>query len=70
MDTTPIIALRDNLKQTIAGKRLLLDCLDRSSDPASAVAASFVKINLDELERILVDVETCCQQYHPSEAIQ
>ena len=51
-----VYQLRDNLKNTIKNKRELL--VDISDD----LVAQFLKINIDELERILVDVEICCEQ--------
>ena len=52
--------IRDNLKNTIAGKEHMLEvylknlCLAQMPEDA---AVSFLKINIDELKRILVDVE-------------
>ena len=55
-----VYQLRDNLKNTIKNKRELLDAMsDVSFD---ALVVRFLKINIDELERILVDVEKCCDQ--------
>ena len=55
-----VYQLRDNLKNTIKNKRELLVML--SGDPLHPVVAQFLKINIDELELILVDVEICCKQ--------
>lgn len=55
-----VYQLRDNLKNAIKNKRELLDML--SGDPLHPVVAQFLNINIDELERILVDVEICCEQ--------
>lgn len=55
-----VYQLRDNLTNTIKNKRELLDAMsDVSFD---ALVVRFLKINIDELERILVDVEKCCDQ--------
>ena len=55
-----VYQLRDNLKNTIKNKRELLVAMsDKSSED---LVAQFLKINIDELERILVDVEICCEQ--------
>ena len=55
-----VYQLRDNLTNTIKNKRELLDAMsDVSFD---ALVVRFLKINIDELERILVDVEICCEQ--------
>ena len=51
-----VYQLRDNLKNTIKNKRELL--VDISDD----LVAQFLNINIEELERILVDVEICCEQ--------
>ncbi len=55
-----VYQLRDNLKNTIKNKRELL--VDISDDSSDDLVAQFLKINIDELERILVDVEICCEQ--------
>ena len=55
-----VYQLRDNLKNTIKNKRELLVAMsDVSFDD---LVVRFLKINIDELERILVDVEICCKQ--------
>ena len=55
-----VYQLRDNLKNTIKNKReLLVDISEESSDD---LVAQFLNININELERILVDVEICCEQ--------
>ena len=53
----------DNLRLTIAGKEKYLAQLRKTYDQTgvrSAVAA-YVELNIDELERILVDVEQCIE---------
>lgn len=55
-----VYQLRDNLKNTIKNKRELL--VDISDDSSDDLVAQFLNINIDELERILVDVEICCEQ--------
>lgn len=54
-----VYQLRDNLKNTIKNKRELL--VDRSEEYSDLVV-QFLNVNIDELERILVDVEICCEQ--------
>lgn len=55
----------DNLKNTIAGKQKVLDTLKNprdlppGADMAVASLSQFLEINIDELKRILVDVEAC-----------
>jgi len=68
-----IYTVRDNLKNTIAGKEKHLaglqecirgleamDCQDDSWFRAT-VTAEYLAINLDELRNILADVEKCCE---------
>ena len=59
-----------NLRNTIAGKEKYLDevrtarCIaDRSEDIALHAVQELLKVNVDELKRILQDVEVCCQQH-------
>ena len=55
-----VYQLRDNMKNTIKNKRELLVAMsDVSFDD---LVVRFLKINIDELERILDDVEICCEQ--------
>ena len=60
-----------NLKNTIAGKEHLLDQYARALDGdkmlyeqkiAVGAAKEFLQINIDELRRILQDVEKCCEK--------
>lgn len=55
-----VYQLRDNLKNTIKNKRELL--VAKSDVSFDDLVVRFLKINIDELERILVDVEICCEQ--------
>ncbi len=68
-----IYTVRDNLKNTIAGKEKYLAQVD--SALAGGLASSqlrialsttqeFLAINIDELKRILQDVEVCCEQHN------
>lgn len=64
-----IQTVAENLRNTIAGKEELLvkrrqeledgDCY---SDSAHQAIIRFLTINIDELKRILQDVEVCCKQ--------
>ncbi len=67
-----IYTVRDNLKNTIAGKEKYLAQVD--SALAEGLASSqlrialsttqeFLSINIGELKRILQDVEMCCEQH-------
>jgi hypothetical protein len=64
-----IYTVRDNLKSTIAGKEKALQEMQgnysmwsEAERLAREAAQSYLKINIDELRRILQDVETCCAQ--------
>lgn len=61
-----IYTVRDNLKNTIAGKEQMLadyqearKLASRDEDAALYATVSFLKVNIDELRRILQDVESC-----------
>ena len=60
-----IHTVAENLRNTIAGKEKLLEkylkdlCLSQLPEDA---AVSFLKINIDELRRILADVEKCVEK--------
>ena len=53
-----IYTVRDNLKKTIAGKEELLTNLKGKRIPPEATI-KFLEVNIDELKRILADVEQC-----------
>lgn len=68
-----IYTVRDNLKNTIAGKekylaevrKMLNDhgkYLTVSERALQMQTESYVVVNIDELKRILQDVEVCCKQ--------
>jgi hypothetical protein len=70
-----IYTIRDNLKNTIAGKEeMIVDKTWLAESPyagdirraADMAAVEFLKINLNELKRILDDVEMCCAQFTES----
>ena len=56
-----------NLKNTIAGKEMLLaqikedlpNITDHTTHHVSFVTSEFLQVNIDELKRILQDVEVC-----------
>jgi hypothetical protein len=67
-----IYTVRDNLKNTIAGKeamlsshQLYLRSAGTSGPENTAIYATvqFLGANIDELKRILEDVEVCCKQH-------
>jgi flagellar biosynthesis/type III secretory pathway protein FliH len=62
--------VRDNLKNTIAGKETMLAemlqkqyTLPQVEARALSVTMEFLEINIDELKRILQDVEQCQDRY-------
>jgi len=66
-----IHTVAQNLRNTIAGKEHLLNQYNRALEGdkmlyeqkiAVNAASEFVKINIDELRRILQDVEQCCEK--------
>jgi len=66
-----IYTVRDNLKNTIAGKEAMLSSHSKYLQSAGTSGAEnmaihatveFLKVNIDELKRILQDVEACCEQ--------
>jgi hypothetical protein len=66
-----VYQVRDNLKNTIAGKEELLKHVhakmlfqDVTGDViANRATHDFLVVNIDELKRILKDVEVCCEQH-------
>jgi hypothetical protein len=66
-----IYTVRDNLKNTIAGKEKLLEEYQKArslatmaEDLALYATSETLKVNIDELRRILKGVEVCCEQYN------
>ncbi len=55
-----IYTVRENLRKTIAGKEALLAEYENQSE--KMVIAGMLRLNIDELKRILQDVEQCCTQ--------
>lgn len=67
-----IYTVRDNLKNTIKGKEALLEQYrqaradngygpgDIALDASLFATQEFLKVNIDELKKILADVEVCC----------
>lgn len=55
-----ISTVADNLRNTIAGKEALLAEYENQSE--KMVIAGMLRINIDELKRILQDVEQCIKE--------
>jgi hypothetical protein len=51
--------LRDNLKNTIKGKESMLASLRKDESTGYYVLSNMLEINIDELKKILTDVELC-----------
>jgi hypothetical protein len=67
-----IRTVAENLRNTIAGKENMLLAVQQErtfvglrdgEDIALKTTAQFLQINIDELKRILKDVEVCCEQH-------
>jgi hypothetical protein len=60
-----IQTVKTNLEQTIAGKEQLLESYKSSPQPtlATSTLCQMLKVNIDELKRILQDVEQCVFDY-------
>jgi hypothetical protein len=52
-----IYTVRDNLKNTIKGKQALLDSLKPSRQTGFEILHNIISMNLEELSRILADIE-------------
>jgi hypothetical protein len=66
-----IYTVRDNLKNTIAGKEKMLAStikdpsgMSEGAQMAVITTRQFLEVNIDELKRILQDVETCCIEHN------
>ena len=63
-----IQTVAENLRNTIAGKEYMLQELqgmkvnDIAKNLANDTTIKFLEVNIDELKRILQDVETCCEK--------
>ena len=55
--------VRDNLKNTIAGKEKMLESVrEGGTTTVSHTIIHMLNINIDELKKILADVEKCVEQ--------
>jgi hypothetical protein len=57
-----VYTVRDNLKKTIANKQAMLNGLRKSDEEGYYIITQWLEINIDELQKILADVEICCTQ--------
>lgn len=55
--------VQENLKRTIAGKQAMLNGLKDNGKEGYWIIKQWLEINIDELEKILADVETCIVDY-------
>ena len=56
-----IYTVRDNLKNTIAGKEAMLKGVAKDTTYGKIIE-QMLEFNIDELKRILQDVEQCCEK--------
>jgi len=56
--------VRDNLVNTIAGKQAMLDGLENNGKDGYWIIKQWLEININELKRILQDVEQCIPDEH------
>ena len=60
-----IYTVRDNLKNTIAGKEVYRErLLNEEPSLANSVMCEMLRINIDELKVILFDVEKCSEEWN------
>ena len=57
-----IYTVRDNLKNTIAGKENMLSTIYIDCKPGTHAIAKMLEVNIGELRRILQDVEQCVKK--------
>jgi len=57
-----IYTVRDNLRNTIAGKEFLLAEYSERKTPEHYAMCDMLEININELKRILQDVEQCAKK--------
>ena len=58
-----IHTVAENLRNTIAGKQAMLDGLKVSDKEGYYIIKQWLEINIDELTKILTDVEQCVFDY-------
>ena len=58
-----IQTVAENLRNTIAGKQAMLDGLKVSDKEGYYIIKQWLEINIDELTKILTDVEQCVFDY-------
>jgi hypothetical protein len=57
-----IYTVRDNLRNTIAGKEAMLTEYSERKTPEHYAMCDMLEININELKRILQDVEQCAKK--------
>jgi len=58
-----IQTVAENLRNTIAGKQAMLDGLNDNGKEGYYIIKQWLEINIDELTKILTDVEQCVFDY-------
>lgn len=56
--------VQENLKRTIAGKKAMLAGLRKDESAGYYVLSNMLEINIEELEKILKDVDKAVEQYN------
>jgi len=56
--------VQENLKRTIAGKKAMLAGLRKDESAGYYVLSNMLEINIEELEKILNDVDKAVEQYN------
>ncbi len=65
-----IQTVAQNLRNTIAGKQAMLDGLRVSNKEGYYIIKQWLEINIDELSKILADVEKCQPPENPTCTVQ
>jgi len=58
-----IQTVAENLRNTIAGKQAMLNGLNDNGKEGYYIIKQWLEINIDELTKILTDVEQCVDQF-------
>ena len=62
-----IFTIKSNLENTIKGKEAMLAGLRKDESAGYYVLSNMLEINIEELEKILKDVEQCIENEDPGQ---